>query len=65
MSKQSKDRRATMTPTQRADLERLGIVTQRFHARNIRMARGLEFGFRKLEASVSQNPGVALPELRK
>jgi len=64
-TKQSRDRRATMSPTQLADLERLAIVTQRFHARNIRMDRGLEFGFRKLEASDSQNPGVALPELRK
>jgi hypothetical protein len=64
-TKQSKDRRATMTAEQRANLERLALVTERFHQRNLRMDRGLRFGFRKLEASDSQNPGIALPELRK
>lgn len=47
---QSRDRRATMTTAQRADLERLSIVTQRFWARNERMARGLTIGFRNLES---------------
>ncbi len=64
-TKQSRDRRATMSAEQRANLERLALVTERFNQRNVRMARGLQFGFRKLEASDSQNPGIALPELRK
>lgn len=64
-TKQSRDRRASMSAEQVANLDRLALVTQRFQQRNLRMARGLQFGFRKLEASDSENPGMGLPELRK
>lgn len=64
-TKQSRDRRATMSPKQRADLERLSIVVERFYVRNLRMARGLQFGFRKLEANDVENATVAFPDLRK
>lgn len=49
-----RDRRATMTPEQRSNLERLAMVTERFHQRNLRMAYGLQHGFRKLEESPSE-----------
>lgn len=51
---QSKDRRATMTAEQRSNLERLALVTERFHQRNLRMDLGLRIGFRKLEESPSE-----------
>ncbi len=50
---QSAERRATMSHDQRARLEQLAIVTERFHQRNLRMALGLRIGFRKLEDSPS------------
>lgn len=59
---QSRDRRATMTAEQRANLERLALVTERFHVRNDRMARGLEIGFRQLEANSEAR--LALAEVK-
>jgi hypothetical protein len=50
---QSQERRATMSAEQRAALEQLAIVTERFHQRNLRMDLGLRIGFRKLEESPS------------
>lgn len=43
------ERRRNMSPEQRANLERLAIVIERFRLRNLRMARGLEIGFRSIE----------------
>lgn len=51
---QAAERRATMSAEQRARLEQLAIVTERFRQRNLRMARGLSIGFRKLEESPSE-----------
>ena len=47
----SEGRRATMTPTQRANLERLAISNERFSQRIARLERGLEIGFRNIEQS--------------
>jgi len=57
--RQSRDRRATMTTEQRANLERLALVTERFHARNDRMARGLQIGFRQLETTNEARAALA------
>lgn len=64
-SQQSHDRRSTMTREQRADLERLALVTERFRLRNVRMARGLEQGFRALEqGTTSSDARIALAEVK-
>jgi hypothetical protein len=48
-----------MTTEQRANLERLALVTERFHARNDRMARGLQIGFRQLETTNEARAALA------
>lgn len=54
-----------MTREQRADLERLALVTERFRLRNVRMARGLEQGFRALEqGTTSSDARIALAEVK-
>jgi hypothetical protein len=63
-SQQSHNRRSTMNQTQRADLERLALVTERFRLRNVRMARGLERGFRALEQESTSNARIALGEVK-
>ncbi|MFA5054461.1 MAG: hypothetical protein WC565_10400 [Parcubacteria group bacterium] len=63
-SQQSRDRRSTMNQTQRADLERLALVTERFRLRNVRMARGLERGFRALEQESTSDARIALAEVK-
>lgn len=63
-SQQSRDRRSTMNQTQRADLERLALVTERFRLRNVRMARGLERGFRALEQESTSNARIVLAEVK-
>lgn len=61
---QSRDRRVTMTQEQRANLDKLALVTERFHQRNLRMARGLEHGFRALEQEPTSNARIALAEVK-
>ena len=64
-SQHSKDRRASMSHEQRANLDRLALVTERFRLRNVRMARGLEHGFRALEqSSASSDARIALAEVK-
>lgn len=63
-SQQSHDRRATMSSQQRADLERLALVIERFRLRNVRMARGLERGFRALEQESSSDARIALESVK-
>lgn len=65
LNKPPKSRRDTMTAEQRKDLDILALVTARYHQRNLRMARGLQIGFRKLEAQDNDNPEVGLPQVRK
>jgi hypothetical protein len=43
-----------MSIEQRKRLDQLGIVTERFRQRNLRMDLGLRIGFRKLEESPSE-----------
>lgn len=57
---ESRDRRATMSREQQANLDRLAMVTERFRLRNVRMARGLEHGFRELERESSSDARIAL-----
>lgn len=63
-SQQSRDRRSTMTQTQRADLERLALVTERYRLSNVRMARGLERGFRALEQESTSDARIVLAEVK-
>lgn len=59
---QSRDRRATMTTEQRANLDRLALVIERYRVHNDRFARGLEIGFRQLEATNAAR--IALAEVK-
>ena len=60
----SRLRRSTMTVA-RANLERLTLVTERFYERNLRMAFGLQHGFRALEVSfVRSQARAALESVR-
>lgn len=53
-----------MSSQQRADLERLALVIERFRLRNVRMARGLERGFRALEQESSSDARIALESVK-
>jgi len=63
-TQQSRDRRATMTTEQRANLERLALVTERFRLRNVRMTRGLERGFKALEQEPTSDARIVLSEVK-
>jgi hypothetical protein len=59
-TKGSRDRRATMSAEQVANLDRLALVTERFRVRNERMSRGLERGFKALEQEPTSDARIAL-----
>ncbi|MFA5053709.1 MAG: hypothetical protein WC565_06610 [Parcubacteria group bacterium] len=63
-NQQSRDRRATMSAEQRANLDRLALVTERFRLRNVRMTRGLEHGFKALEHERTSDARIALSEVK-
>ena len=63
-NQQSRDRRATMSAEQRANLDRLALVTERFRLRNVRMTRGLEHGFKALEQEPTSDARIALSEVK-
>ena len=48
---------------QRDGMVRLALVTERFRLRNVRMAKGLELGFRRLEQG-SYDARQALAQVR-
>jgi hypothetical protein len=53
-----------MSAEQRANLERLALVTERFRVRNERMTRGLQHGFKALEQEPTSDARIALAGVR-
>lgn len=55
------DRRRNMTPAQLVNLQLLELIIARYRQSNLRMARGLEIGFRRLEQTEGARPPFVAP----